>query len=110
MYTANLKYLHLTLINQLKSQPMKKLLLFITVTFLSFNSFASHMMGGQITSKNLGGLTYEVTLTAYRDMTGIPISTIDAFNYSNAAGTWSITNNVNITSWSVFGNGVEEYI
>ena len=109
-YTSNLKYLHLTLINQLKSQPMKKLLLFITVTFLSFNSFASHMMGGQITSKNLGGLTYEVTLTAYRDMTGIPISTIDAFNYSNAAGTWSITNYVNLTSWSVFGNGVEEYI
>ena len=89
---------------------MKKFLLLVLFSSIFLNSIASHMMGGQITSKNLGGLTYEVTLTAYRDVNGIPISGIDAFNYSDAAGTWSNLHMVPLTSMSVFGNDVEEYI
>ena len=68
------------------------------------------MMGGQMTSRNIGGLTYEVTLTAYRDTLGIPIGTIDQFNYTETGGAlWSAIHSVPITNMTVFGNGVEEY-
>ena len=88
---------------------MKKLLLLLLVVF-SLQTQASHLMGGQITSKNIGGLTYEVTLTLYRDTLGIPMYTSETINYLDSTGgilashirTYD-TNIVNI------GNGVERY-
>ena len=50
---------------------MKKLL-FLVGLFLTLQSQATHITGGQITSRCLGGLTQEVTLTLYRDVQGIP--------------------------------------
>ena len=55
---------------------MKKILFIIT--FLSFffqtNTFASHIMGGDITYKCLGGNTYEVQISLFRDCNGITFS------------------------------------
>jgi hypothetical protein len=89
---------------------MKKNLLVIACLLLSsLSSFASHLMGGQITARNLGGLTYEVTLTAYRDTMGIPINTITNFNYTEVGGAWTYSKIINVSAPTVFGNGVECY-
>jgi hypothetical protein len=88
---------------------MKKLLLLVSVCILSLTGKATHLMGGQITSRNLGGLTYEVTLTAYRDTLGIPMYPTTLFNFSDAAATWSQVDVVSLNGPVVFGNGVEEY-
>lgn len=89
---------------------MKKNLLVIAFLLLgSVTSFATHLMGGQMTSRNLGGLTYEVTLTAYRDTLGIPINLFATFHYTDLAATWSQDNNVDVSAPVSFGNGVEEY-
>lgn len=52
---------------------MKKLLL-LAFTFVSLQSFGSHIIGGQITSRCLGGSTQEVTLTLFRDIQGVSIT------------------------------------
>ena len=89
---------------------MKKNLLAIALLFMSSTGlFASHLMGGQITSRNIGGLTYEVTLTAYRDTMGIPMYPTTIFHFTDAAATWSQDDIVNLSAPSTFGNGVEEY-
>ncbi len=56
---------------------MKKIFFSILVLLLmSSNSFASHIMGGDITYTCLGNNVYEVTLTLYRDCFGATLSTI----------------------------------
>ena len=87
----------------------RKLLVFALLVLSSVGSYASHLMGGQITSRNIGGLTYEVTLTAYRDTLGIPINTISTFHFADANSAWMQDDIVNLSAPSVFGNGVEEY-
>lgn len=90
---------------------MRKLLYtFILVLLTVMTTNASHLMGGQITSRNIGGLTYEVTLTLYRDTVGIPMYLTETINYQDSLGvsiiashTLPINNMVNI------GNGVERY-
>lgn len=89
---------------------MKKQLLFTICLLISgIAAQASHLMGGQITSKNVGGLTYEITLTIYRDTLGIPVDPSYVINYSDTSG-------VNLTATAitpgpiVFGNGVEKYV
>ena len=71
---------------------MKKTILLISTFLITFNSlFASHLTGGEITSRNIGGLTYEVKLTLepgqcypgnYTLLTG--------FNYSDSSGSWTL--------------------
>ena len=56
---------------------MKKLLLVLVACFtFTTGTFASHMMGGQITISHISGMDYHLKYTAYRDMTGIPIGTL----------------------------------
>jgi Secretion system C-terminal sorting domain len=53
---------------------MKKLLLLFTIfSALSFNSFASHLMGGEITWECLSSGKYVFTLKVYRDCNGTTI-------------------------------------
>jgi hypothetical protein len=92
---------------------MKKALLLLSFSLLSLTSFASHLMGGQITARNIGGLTYEITLTLYRDTLGIPISPgaqidfLDANTGVQMPGLSIFPNNQPAIS---LGNGVEKYI
>ncbi|MCX6292487.1 MAG: T9SS type A sorting domain-containing protein [Bacteroidetes bacterium] len=88
---------------------MKKLLLVLFVCMIALTSRASHLMGGQMTSRNIGGLTYEVTVTAYRDTLGVPMYTTATFHYSDSSGAWSAVRTINLNGPVVFGNGVEEY-
>ncbi len=90
---------------------MKKNLLFIALLVMSCScTFATHLMGGQMTSRNIGNLTYEVTLTAYRDTMGVPMTTLTTFYYTDLAGTWTQNNMVYAAAAVNFGNGVEEYV
>ena len=54
----------------------KKLLsfLFIVFSFLGFfKAHATHIVGGELNYKNLGGNNYEIRLTVYRDCyVGVP--------------------------------------
>jgi hypothetical protein len=70
---------------------------------------ASHLMGGDITSRNIGGLTYETTLTAFRDTTGIPMYPSATFTYYDASGMVVFTKNPNVSPSNSIGNGVEMY-
>lgn len=55
---------------------MKKLLLSFVILFaFASNSFASHVMGADITYTCLGGNQYQVTLTLYRDCFGTTVGT-----------------------------------
>ena len=55
---------------------MKKLLLSFLILFaFASNSFASHVMGADITYTCLGGNQYQVTLTLYRDCFGTTVGT-----------------------------------
>lgn len=77
---------------------------------MGFVSNASHLMGGQLTSRNIGGLTYEVTMTIYRDNRGIPVGNTEAINY-DSAGTNIAIHNVPWIFDSTFyiGNNAERY-
>lgn len=48
-------------------------LFFATLLAAPLASQASHIMGGELAYKHLGGLDYEVTLVIYRDCSGIPV-------------------------------------
>lgn len=87
----------------------KNLLVIACLLFSSASSFATHLMGGQITARNLGGLTYEVTLTAYRDTLGIPMYLTTLFHYTETGGTWALDKTINLSAPAYFGNGVEVY-
>ena len=92
---------------------MKKTLLLLSFTLLSFSSFATHLMGGQITARNIGGLTYEITLTLYRDSLGIPIgtfATIDFIDANTGVPLSGLTINPNCQPAILLGNGVEKYL
>ena len=55
---------------------MKKALLLISIIFLGFtSSYATHLMGAEITYTHVGGNDYEVTLIVYRDCSGVNLST-----------------------------------
>lgn len=45
----------------------KKLFFFLLLVLFSFKTFSTHIIGGEITYKNLGSNNYEVTLKIYRD-------------------------------------------
>ena len=54
-------------------------------------SQASHIMGGELVYKHLGGLDYEVTLVIYRDCYGIPISSPEAILITSSSCGQSIS-------------------
>lgn len=76
---------------------MKKLLLLVTL-LTTLQLQASHIIGGQITSRCLGGLSQEVTLTLYVDNQGIPMSNSVLVNYTSNNFTWTIFNTIYQTS------------
>lgn len=88
---------------------MKKIVLAIFV-ILTFKANASHLMGGQITSRNIGGLSYEVTLSLYRDTLGIPMNVDSKITYQNSIGNYNVFHMVNYSYMFQLGNGVEKYI
>lgn len=54
---------------------MKRYLQVLLILFLfQTQAKASHVMGGEITYRYLGGLKYEITVKFYRDCRGIPLS------------------------------------
>lgn len=61
-----------------------------------------------MTSKNIGGLMYEVTLTAYRDTLGIPMYATATINYSDING-FTASHVVPSSPATNYGNGVEMY-
>ena len=74
---------------------MKKLLfLFITILFVN-HSYATHLMGGQITatylSSDSSGSHYVLEFTAYRDTIGIPMQVSAIFNIDilDTTGNWN---------------------
>jgi len=94
---------------------MKKLLLLLLSVVFTLQTQASHLMGGQMTSKNIGGLTYEITLTLYRDTLGIPMSATQIIAYTDSTGNYvntfpSHTINYDSSLTINIGNGVERYI
>ena len=92
---------------------MKKLLLVLLSVLFTLQTQASHLMGGQITSRNLGGLYYEVTLTLYRDSLGIPMGTQQIITYTDSTGNFTIAQhfvNYDTTLTTNIGNGVERYV
>ena len=69
---------------------MKKLLSLVGL-FLTLEGQATHITGGQITSRCLNGLTQEITLTLYRDIQGLPISNSVPIDYVSNNFTWNVT-------------------
>lgn len=69
---------------------------------------ASHLMGGQMTSRNIGGLTYEVTLTLYRDTLGIPMYATEDIHYNDLVS-FTVLHTLPYTNMINIGNGVEKY-
>ncbi len=67
---------------------MTKQILFTLSLLLCFPfmSKATHLMGGEITARQLTGADYEVTLTTYRDTFGIPMATSVIFELKGVAG------------------------
>ena len=67
----------------------KKLIRSFIITLFYFQpAFCSHLTGGEITSRNIGGLTYEVKLINYfYGSSGFNITT--GFNYSDSSGSWT---------------------
>lgn len=54
---------------------MKKLLLTLVIIFAGItSSYATHLMGAEITYTHVGGNDYEVTLVVYRDCSGVNLS------------------------------------
>ncbi len=88
---------------------MKKLLTLLVLTFvIGFGSFnpvkASHFAGADLTYLCLGGNTYRVTLSFYRDCSGIPVQSAYTIHFvcsSNAAF------NFNTSISQIAGTGVE---
>ena len=52
-------------------------LIFLSTLIFSRQSFASHLMGGDITWQCIGTDSYLVTMTIFRDCNGIPLATQD---------------------------------
>jgi len=91
---------------------MKKLLLVLvaTLTFVT-SSFASHMMGGQITISHNSGMDYHLKYTAYRDMSGIPIGTVAMIYFVDSTSGANFTMTIPYDSLvTVLVPGVEEYV
>ncbi len=66
---------------------MKRLFIFLTIFAATFFSAkATHLMGGEITVQDLGNGTHMITLIAYRDTVGVPMTTSVELEYSHPLG------------------------
>ena len=88
---------------------MKKLLLLSCLFFVTLSGFATHLMGGQLTSRQLSGLTYEITLTLYRDTVGINIADSMNIEITHLVSGNTISFYTPHSGAVNFLNGVEEY-
>ena len=76
---------------------MKKMLLAFTFLFLLFqtNIYATHVMGGDITYTCVGGNTYEIQLSVFRDCNGITLGNQATINLTSpSCGGTTVTVNL----------------
>ena len=74
---------------------MKKFLILIAVIFSGItSSYASHLMGAEITYTHVSGDDYEVTLVVYRDCSGINVSTNQTVTFESASCGQNINFNI----------------
>lgn len=66
---------------------MKRLLIYLSLVFFAGPALqATHLMGGEITARQIGALSYEITLTTYRDTVGIPMQSQAVFRLRDSLG------------------------
>lgn len=77
----------LALYNATMKQVQAKIIISFFCLFFIFisNVYATHIRGGDLTARRLpgAGLTYEFTLTIYRDVTGVPADERVEFDFGN---------------------------
>jgi hypothetical protein len=92
---------------------MKKILFTMTFIFslwLGGELQASHLMGGQITGKQLSNLQYEIVLTLYRDSMGIQIGNPETLAYFDNVGASVASHQVYHDPGVLLGNGVDMFV
>lgn len=67
---------------------MKKITLLLIALITTLQTSATHITGGQITSRCLGGLTQEVILTLYADLQALPVSNTVTVEYNSNNFNW----------------------
>lgn len=65
---------------------MKKIYLSAILVLLSLQTYATHLMGGEILIHDLNNGQHVVTLLVYRDTVGIPMDLTATFNFSGPNG------------------------
>lgn len=83
--------LTLKTLNRMKKQTLqsakklKQLLLVAVLLLFSFDGKSTHLVGGEISYQLVAGTTndYLITLTLYRDCSGIPVSTSPVINFTS---------------------------
>ena len=89
---------------------MKKLL-FLLCCIGTLATNASHLMGGQITARQINGLQYEITLTLYRDIMGVNVaSAIINITSTDSALVYNVTRTLTQPTSLLLPNGVEEHV
>jgi hypothetical protein len=53
---------------------MQRIILLLIFLSFFFKLHASHLLGGEVTYRHLGGLKYEITVKLYRDCRGVPLN------------------------------------
>ncbi len=101
----NYKYYFQPIFKQFQT---RRFFLLLFLFFLSFSKiYATHIRGGDLTARRLpgAGLTYEFTLTIYRDVTGVPADESVEFDFGNGERA-----NVRLTSTQDVGNQTERLL
>ncbi len=75
----------------------------------AFSVNATHLMGGQMTVRQLNTFEHEVTLTVYRDSVGIPIAPSMSISVQMVGSTSPMSYSAPHSGAVNFLNGVEEY-
>ncbi len=87
----------------------KTILLAVIILSTIIQVSATHLMGGQITVRQLNGLSYEITMTAYRDTVGIPMYSTATFHVKDINSAYDSAFVVHHTGMNPFFNRVEVY-
>lgn len=82
---------------------LKLLLFFALFIHIAGNLKATHVQGGDLTYRCLGGNQYEITLSLYRDCAGVAAPTTVSINYKST----SCGINQNVTLNKIAGTGIE---
>lgn len=82
---------------------LKLLLSLSLIIVLAGNLSATHVQGGDLTYRCLGGNQYEITLALYRDCAGVAAPTTVSINYKSV----SCGINQNVTMNRIAGTGIE---